>query len=486
MAFLNPIARPFGALLMFFYDLLDRIGLASFGLAIVLLAVILKLVLMPFQMKSRKGMLRQSRLQPQIAEINKKHGANKQKVQEETMKLYKEEGVNPASGCFWGLIPMPILIAIFQVIRQPIVIMMGVANDVYNVLHGIPGDISTSVFSYLGAPERIIDPGFHAQMAQSQWINEFGVDNFITRALASDIVRQSQVVADRGIEYFAAQLGNLQYVNYNFLGLDLSINPQWDFIWNADMTLYTSWLAGFGLFLIPLISAGTQFISMRVNRKYQPQPVGAAEGQAKTMQTVTNFLPLMSVWFGFIMPGAFGFYWILSSILQGAQDIWINKVYVKKLDAEEAVRNAERKVKQAELEEKRQETEALKAEGKIEQNKNTSKRKIQKTSKQEQLERAAEWEKKTKPEKAQPAKKDPSRVGDRRFARGRAYDPLRYARMNAAAAAKKDETDDDETFDENELTDVTDDNLNDTPLDESSDDDFYEEYEDDADESDDD
>ena len=478
MYFFNPIARPFGSLLMFFYEILDRFGIANFGLSIILLAVLLKLILLPFQMKSKKGTLRQARLQPKIAELQKKYGSNKQKIQEEQMKLYKEYRVNPASGCIWGLIPMPILFAMFQVIRQPIVIIMGVARDVYSVLHGITGDLETSVFYLLGAPERVADPGFHAQMAQSQWINEFGIQNFIDRASELDIVRNSQVVLEHGMDYFISQLENLQYINYTFLGLNLSINPQWNFLWDSFLNpdiytyVYTSWLAGFGLFLIPLFSAGAQFLSMRINRKFQPQPAGVAEGQGKTMQTVMNFMPLVSVWFGFMMPGAFGFYWTLSSGLQTAQDVWLNKTYVKKLDAEEAVFHAEREAREAELEAKRLETERLKAEGLIEQNKNTSKRKKQKTSKQEQREKAAEWEKKNKPEKNKPKGNEPSRVDNRRYARGRAYVADRYDNEDTSADSEGKDYDEHE-----EYADAA--NLDDNAEYEYEDE--YDEYDDDSD-----
>ena len=411
----NFIARPLGMVLMFFYDIFH-----NYGVAIILLALIIKLILLPFQMKAKRGMLRQTRLQPKIAELQKKHGTNKQKLNEETMKLYKEEGVNPASGCLWGLLPMPILIAMFQVIRQPITIMMGVANDVYDVL--------SDGIEQLGGP-MLADLGFHAQIQQSQWINHFqgGVEGFIRAVLDTEAVRSS------GITDFSEQLSNLRYVDYSFLGLNLGAQPQYDFLWNANLHSYAgelTWIAGFGIFLIPFISGGAQFLSMRINRKFTPQPAGAAEGQGKSMQMIMNLMPLFSVYIGFVTPAALGFYWTLSAILQTVQDTWLNKVYVKKLDDEEAVRNAEREAKEAELEAKRLETERLKAEGLIEQNKNTSKRKKQATSKQEQQIKAAEWEKKNKPEKKKPAKDEPGRIEHRKYARGRAYDPDRYANMN--------------------------------------------------------
>ena len=95
------------------------------------------------------------------------------------------------------------------------------------------------------------------------------------------------------------------------------------------------------------------------------------------------------------------------------------------MDAEDAAKNEQQRIKEAELEAKRLETERKKSENKTEINPNTSKKKQQKTERQEQLEKAVEWERKNQkvPEKEED---NPSRVGNRRYARGRAYDPNRF------------------------------------------------------------
>jgi YidC/Oxa1 family membrane protein insertase len=121
---LNAIAKPFGVLLMWLYEFFG-----NYGLAVIVFALLVKLILLPFQMKSKRGMMQTSRLQPRLKELEKKHGANKTKYNEEVAKLYKEEKVSPMSGCIWSLIPFPILIALYQAIRYPLTIMMGVPSD---------------------------------------------------------------------------------------------------------------------------------------------------------------------------------------------------------------------------------------------------------------------------------------------------------------------------------------------------------------------
>ena len=430
MDFLDPIARPLGMVMMFFYNLVT-----DYGLSIIFLAVVIKVVLMPFQMKSKRGMMRQARLQPRIAELQKKHGTNKAKINEETMKLYRDEGVNPASGCLWALLPMPILMAIFQVIRKPITNIMGVDGDVIGAAYTAAG---------MEAPQN----EFYAQMFQSQKIFEDpgGVVEFVSRVFAENKWVEEQASAleqtvDQWKEGFTAIANGLQNIDFTFLGLDLSEVPDWQFLWNYAEGDYSSWIAGFLLFLIPLISGGAQFISMKINRKFNPQPT--VEGQGKGMQTFLMIMPLFSVFIGFSTPAALGFYWTVSTVLQTGQDFWLNKVYSKKLDAEEAVRDVERKKKEAEIEAKRLESERKKADGLVaEQNQNTSKRKRHKSNRQEQIEKAAHWDKKTKRSGSQKAEKiDPSRVGNRPYARGRAYDPNRYSGL-AVDSEAVDEGDD--------------------------------------------
>ena len=389
------IARPFGRLLMVLYE-----SLGNYGLAILVIAIVIKVILLPFQMKAKRGQMRQTRLQPKIAEINKKHGANKAKVQEEMAKLYKDEGVNPASGCLWSFIPLPIMFALFFVIRSPLTMMMGVASE-YLQEGGI-------------LYNRLLALNFEPQL--TAWYVE---------------IEQAQFITANFREFALLNVENLREISFNlFPQLDLGAQPQWNFLWSTDWTNSAIWVPGFMLFLIPLVSCGMQFISTAITRKVAPPPA-MAEGAGKSMQSIMMLMPLMSLWFGFMLPAALGFYWTIGTVCQIAQDLWLTKRYTKILDAEEEERNKRRKKKEAEIEAKRVETERKKAEGVVEKNPNISKRKKQKSEKQEQRDKAVEWEKKNAPSDKEETV-EPSRVGNRRYARGRAYDPDRYGAGRAA------------------------------------------------------
>ena len=430
----NAIARPFGLLMMFLYDTVQ-----NYGVSIILFALVIKVILLPFQMKSKRGMMRQQRLQPKIAELQKKHGTNKQKINEEMTKLYKEEGVNPASGCLWGFLPLPIMLALYQVIRQPLTIMMGVAAELLEEGGAILAKLDSMGF-VAGARNVYI------QITQTQFIsNHFSA--------------------------FESLSENLRRIDFSFLGIDLGLTPSWKFLWNNELDVYGTWAVGFVLFLIPFISGGVQLLATQLNKKLNP--VATPEGQpgGGSMQMMMMLMPLMSVYIAFITPGALGFYWTISTVFQVLQDIWLTKVYTKKIDAEEAVRNEARALKEAEIEAKRVETERKKAEGLVERNPNTSKRKKQKSDKQEQIEKASDWQKKNAPDDVA-EKYEPSREGNRRYARGRAYDPDRYEKDAEGEREDKDEG----GLPESEYPDI----------DEDIDDDYIDDDDDDGDGADDD
>ena len=113
-----------GSILLFFCN-----TFGNYGWAILAFGLIVKLIMLPFQMKSKKSMMRMSILNPRLKELEKRHKGNPQKYQEEVNKLYRDAGVNPMSGCLWTLLPFPIIIILYRVVRQPLSIMMDLAAE---------------------------------------------------------------------------------------------------------------------------------------------------------------------------------------------------------------------------------------------------------------------------------------------------------------------------------------------------------------------
>ena len=407
MSFGEIITWPFAKLMVWFYNLTH-----NYGIALIFFALAVNLIMTPFMAKSKKSMMRQTRLQPRIQELQKRHEGNPQKLNAEMQKLYREEGVNPMSGCLWSLIPFPILIALYSVVRQPLTRMMFVAKDFVTVLQ-----------------DYFVEKGLYT-VASGRASAYYEIE--LTKLTHAN---WSSVTAD-----LADKLDpNLLNIDFGFLGLNLGDQPRWNFFMNTDWSDASVWLPALGLFLIPFISAALSWASMKLSTKINPTAGQDAQAQA-TMNSMNLMMPLMSIWICFVMPAAMGIYWIANSVFGMARDFVLTKVFQKQLAVEDAERAERRSQREKELEEKRLETERLKAEGKTEVNTNTSKKKLQAGEKQKNAERKAAAEKAERAARRerlgiQEAEKPASQVGNRRYARGRAYVPDRFTNPETAEEA---------------------------------------------------
>ena len=397
------ITKPFAWLMVKLYELTG-----NYGLAVILFALAVNLVLTPFMAKSKKSMMRSTRLQPRIQELQRRHEGNPQKLNQEMQNLYREEGVNPMSGCLWSLIPFPILIALYSVIRQPITRMMFAAQDVVTTLQDY--FVANGLYTIPTKADAYVEIKL-ANLAHEHW-----------DAVTTDL---------------AGKIDGLLDVDFGFLGLNLGSQPQWNFFVKTDWSDVSVWLPALGLFLIPFISAALSWLSMKVSNAANPQQDAQTQASMKTMNLM---MPLMSIWICFVMPAAMGIYWIANSVFGMIRDFVLTKVYKRKLDKEDAERQAMRSAREKELEEKRLETERLRAEGKTEKNTNTSKKKIQANEKQKQDERKAALDKAERAARRErlgikEEEKPASQVGNRRYARGRAYVADRFTNPENAEEA---------------------------------------------------
>lgn len=398
---LDAIATPFGWLMRQFYALTG-----NFGLAVILFSLAVTIVLLPFMAKSKKGMMRMTRLQPKLMELQKKHEGNQQKLNEEIAKLYRQEKASPMGGCLWTLLPFPILLALYRAVIKPLTIVMGVPDELLAEGGALLDRLNELGFSLAEGAN-----SYYAQIYQSEFITA----NF---------------------DQFAGISDKLIPMDFNFLGLNLAATPNWHF-WAFDFSEGV-WPV-IGLFLIPIISTALSYLSMYISQKVNATTATTAQAQS-TNRMMVWMMPLMSLWLGFTLPAAMGIYWIMNSITGIIRDTALTAYYKKKLDAEDAVRRAEEREREEELERKRQETERLRAMNATTVNKNTSKKKQQAQAAQanterkaaaEREERAARRERLGVKEEETPA----SQVGNRRYARGRAYVADRFTNPEGAEEA---------------------------------------------------
>lgn len=378
------ICIPFAWLVRVFYTLTG-----SYGVAIILFTLAIKLLMLPFQMKSKKSMMRMSRMSGRMQEIQKKYANNQAKMSEEMQNLYAEEGVNPMSGCLWSFLPLPILIALYSIIRQPITHFMMLSESVmYDIVQHL-ADAGISVANIV----RVAENG----------VMELG-KNGLPQMLPYGQISLVKEITSQMPDYGASIDGWIN-LNYNFLGLDLTANP------STGFTGFRMEWACIGLILIPILAGLSQLLLSRVTMSQQGQQDNAAARSTKTMMYM---MPLMSVYIGFIMPAALGIYWIAQSVFSLIQEIILGKFFNKKMEEEE---NARYEARQADRQRRMEEAKLLQ-----EQRKNQT---VQKQTLKEKK-KAAQEAKALKAKKAGQSTTEAGRVGDRPYARGRSYKADHY------------------------------------------------------------
>lgn len=406
------ILRLFGILLMWLYRVFG-----NYGVALILFSLLTKLIILPFTAKSKKSMMKTSRLGPKLKELEKQCGDDKLKYQQEMSNLYKKEGVSPTGGCLWSLLPLVLLMALYYVIRQPMTYLMGLdatqIEQITNVLTGLGVDLSSTNAAY-------------SQIVVARHV----IDNI--PALQSIVPN----IADLAIDF-------------SFLGIDLGTIPSWRWIFQGPYTLM-----GFGLFLIPILSALSQFASMIISQKLNGSVAtnekgekdnAAAAAANQSMKTMMYIMPLFSLWICYSMPASMSIYWIAQAIFNTGIDSILTVRYRKVYDAEDEIKRqkaAEEAAIEAEKEARRAERRAANPDGAA--NPNTSRRKVKKQQKAQEPEIAVKGklseeereELRRQRQELQEKKSGLSGDPNRPYCRGRAYDPNRYGKKAQQAPAE--------------------------------------------------
>ena len=405
---MNIIQVPFGYLLSWLYQLTT-----NYGAALIVFAIILKVILLPATAKSKKSTMKMSRLSPRLQALQKKYANDPQKLNEATQALYREEDVGMGAGCLWSLVPLLILIPLYTVVRQPLNYMLHesaevAAQIVKTVKEALPG--------------------------------EFGKNDYYDQLIAAPLIPQ---FVDQ-LKDVVTNPDTLKGLNFSFLGIDLGRVPTFNvFKWGV-----WDW-AHIGAFLLPLLSAGGQVLSMLISQKMNNSVVTDEKGlqdketaknsQANQSNKVMLYMfPLMSLWIGFTVPGALSLYWLVQGLVSTVFDVYLTKKYRKIYDAEDAVRLAkalEAEAIEAEKERIRAERRAANPDGITA---NTSKKKLQQQQQKEQeaAKAAAAKEYAIKKgllseEEAQDAAPSVmSGIPSRPYCKGRNYDPNRYTSQN--------------------------------------------------------
>lgn len=380
------ILKPFAMLLLFFYNLFS-----SYGIALILFAIVIKLILFPVTLKSKKSMIQTTMLSEQMQRLQKQYGKDRERYNLEVQKLYEKEHVNPMGGCLWSLIPMFVLIALYGIIREPLTYFMSMSAEQIQTLA-----------TQLNWSEVAVSNGWVTAAMMEKAGNAFQNGAYNQLYLLS-------LVKPENLEALKAAAGaeGLFVLNFEFLGINLSEIPTWKF-WTGRL----EW-SFIGLFLLPIVSVGVSFLSMKVSMATSRMNNQAQNAQMdSTNKMMLWMMPLMSLWIGFTVPAGLSIYWIAQYFVTMLQEYICGKMLKKDYDAAREAA-ARREIEEKEEEKRRKEEARL------------------------ERQRRLEEEKKNRGKKKPPQKKDAepdqegvnredSREGIRAYARGRAYIPNRY------------------------------------------------------------
>ena len=414
------ILQPFAWLLLFFYNLFN-----SYGLALILFGIVVKLVLFPVTLKQKKSMIQTSMLSGKMQQLQKQYGKDRERYNIEVQKLYEREKVNPMGGCVWSLIPMIVLIALYGIIREPLTYFMQLSGEQIQVLAAqmdwqtlavAKGWVSQGAMDKLiqGMADKVAS-GELAVFADGLWKSTkdgaitglFQNGGFNQLYLLAQVTSENLASLQAAVNaQFAGAGDHLFVLNFMFLGVDLSLIPNLMF-----------WKKGFGwdsigLFLLPLISVAVSTLNMKVSQATNQMNNQTKNDQMdKTNRMMLWMMPIMSLWIGFTIPAGLTVYWIAQYFVGMAQEVICGRMLKKDYEAaREASAKAEAEAKE---EEKRRKEEArLERQRRLEEEKkNRGKKKLQK--------------KDSEPDQEGINRED-SREGIRAYARGRSYIPGRY------------------------------------------------------------
>lgn len=310
------ITKPLGFIIQLIYNIVQ-----NYGWSIIIFTIVVKLILLPLQIKSQKGMKKQQKVQPIIAELQKKYANDKEKFQTEMMKVYKENNVSMMGGCLPLLVQFPILIGLYQVIQKPLSYLLQVDFKAEEVISRV-----ADVVSRMAA-----DPAV-AHAVET-------VKNLAPSELANAIAKSYQIpflTWCRYLEQVSPGSGFADWtLNFSFFGLDISKVPSsaLSAIFSGDFTNWGTIL----LLIIPIVAVFMTWYSMWQTQKMTGTAnTSASQDNASTVnsmnKTMNLVMPIMTGVFTFTLPSAMGLYWIASSFMQIVTQYILNVYFDKKGD----------------------------------------------------------------------------------------------------------------------------------------------------------
>jgi YidC/Oxa1 family membrane protein insertase len=323
-----------GWILELFYKVLG-----NYGFAIILFTVFIKLCLLPLDLKQRKSMAKTQRIQPLLNEIQRKYANDKEKQSQETMKLYKKYGINPMGGCLPMLIQLPIILALYWVVRKPIAYMMGIdASEIWRIADAFNTWAASNIELLPETLKDIIPVTYQKGMGNANTFGNYEIQ------IAQMLFRYPQILQHPAILSWDNALNP---IDFRFLGIDLSAVPNLNTFFGmfigktSNLTLDTALL-----WIIPIFAGLSSWLTSSITSPMPKKDKKAILSEAEkaqanasptndTMRSMTAIMPIFSAWFAFTLPAAVGLYWIISNLIQIIQYKLVSKKFENVITLEE-------------------------------------------------------------------------------------------------------------------------------------------------------
>ncbi len=288
---MGAISSLFGYLLNALYNVFN-----NYGIAIIVFSIILRIILIPITIKQQKSLKKSAELQEEMKEIQRKYKNNPEKLNQETIELYKREKLSPFAGCFSSIIQILIILSVFWLVSQPLTYMKKIDSNI--------------ISEYM---TKLQEDNNQSSYKEIEIINKYGNEDERVR------------------------------LNMNFLGLDLSKVPS---------NNLTDWK----VYIIPLLYVVSSVLSIKFNnslnnKKKEEKKKAITDGTTKTNQieepseleamesmnkNMMYMLPLMSVFIAFIAPLGLALYWFISNVLIIIEKVIIDAIMKHKEEKENA------------------------------------------------------------------------------------------------------------------------------------------------------
>ena len=276
---MGAISSLFGYLLNALYTVFN-----NYGIAIIVFSIILRIILIPITIKQQKSLKKSAELQEEMKEIQRKYKNNPEKLNQETIDLYKREKLSPFAGCFSSIIQLVIILSVFWLVSQPLTYMKK--------------DLDPQVIQDYKV--QLQQEGNQSTYSEIAIINRFGSEDERVR------------------------------LNMDFLGLDLSSVP-------------TQNVSDFRVYVIPILYVISSIVSMKItsnmtNNKKKEEVIenenkdkekNELDAVAQANKSMMWMMPIMSVTIALVAPLGLALYWLVNNILITIEKIVLNKFLVK-------------------------------------------------------------------------------------------------------------------------------------------------------------